>query len=142
MNKTLLPEGVRVSYGAAFKLNAWAAVAILVSAFGHWFLRKPNLDALLRATISLAPLVPSFLYVRTIARWMRALDELQRRIQNEAWFFAATGTIFIMTALNLLAGCGLLQGGRLGGGLGWEGIYALTFFLWALGCVIANRRYQ
>ena len=26
--------------------------------------------------------------------------------------------------------------------LGWEGTYALTFFLWMLGCVLANRRYR
>jgi hypothetical protein len=142
MNETLLPDGVRVSYGAAFKLNAWAAVAILTSAFGHWYLRTPNLATLLRAAITLAPLVPSLLYVRAIARWVRTLDELQRRIQHEAWFFATTGTIFVETALSLLAGNGLLQRSRFAGGLGWEGMYALTLFLWCLGCVLANRRYQ
>ena len=131
-----------MDYGTALRLNLWAMVALLVSAFGHWNLRKPGLDALLRATIAIAPLVPSLLYVRAIARWIRAMDELQRRVQQEAWFFATTGTVFVQTALNLLAGAGLLQGGRLAAGLGWEGTYALTFLLWVVGCFRANRCYR
>ena len=33
-----------------------------------------------RAIIALAPLVPSLLYVRSIARWIGGMDRLQRRL--------------------------------------------------------------
>ena len=133
---------MRTSYGTAFRLNAWAAVALLAAAFAHWYLRKPDLSVSLRAAITLAPLIPSLLYARAIARWIRGMDELQRRIQYEAWFFATTGAIFVATSLGLLAGQKVLPGTRFDNGLGWEGMFALTFFLYILGCVIANRRYR
>jgi len=142
MTDRLFPEGVQTSCATAVKLNAWALVALLASAFAHWFVRRPDLGGSLRAAVALAPLVPSLLYVRAIARWIRSLDELQRHIQLEAWFFATTGTIFVATALSLLGGTGVLRGTRFAGGLGWEGTYALTFFLWVLGCAISNRRYR
>jgi hypothetical protein len=142
MNDRLLPEALQTTYGTACKLQTWALVALGFSAFGHWYLRKPDLSIPLRMIVALAPLIPSFLYARDIARWIRGLDELQRRIQSEAWLFAATGTIFVATSLTLMAGAGLLQGSRLQHGLGWEGTYALSFLLWAIGCARANRRYR
>jgi hypothetical protein len=142
MNTKLLPDALHTSYITAFKLNAWAAVAILISALGRWYANGHELAAIVRGGVSLLPLIPSALYVRDIGHWIRTLDELQCRIQHEAWFFATTGTIFVITALNLLETSGLLQGTRVAQGLGWEGTYALTFVLWIAGCVISNHRYQ
>ncbi len=142
MNTYLVPDSVRISYGTALKLNAWAIVAVFLSAFGHWYLSKGDSGPLTRGMISLLPLAPSFLYARAIAHWIRALDELQRRIQHEAWFFATAGAIFVLTALNLLQASGVLAGSRLAHGLGWEGTYAITFLLWVVGSVLSNRRYQ
>jgi hypothetical protein len=142
MNKILIPDAVQTSYATAFKLNTWAAVAILISALGRWYVHTHSLDAIVRGGVSLLPLIPSALYVRAIAHWIWTLDELQRRIQLEAWFFSTTGTIFVVTALNLLGASGLLSGTRVAAGLGWEGTYALAFLLWVAGCLVSNRRYQ
>jgi hypothetical protein len=86
----------------------------------------------------LLPLVPSFLYVRSIARWIGGMDELQRRIQLEACLFATTGAVFISAAMSLLETSGVLRSH----GLGWEGTFAAILLLYILGNVISNRRYQ
>src|SRR5207244_2530913 len=105
----ILPESVRpgkhYSFRADMKLNAWAFVAVLVSILARWLLhRHDDWGAPLQAVIALTPLLPSLLYVRSIARWISGMDELQRRIQLEACLFATTGTVFITTALGLLEG--------------------------------------
>lgn len=142
MSAKLSPEAVRTPFCAAFKLNTWAIVAILVSAAGRWCVANGNLNIAIRAVISLVPLVPTALYVRAIARWIRSQDELQRRIQQEAWLFATTGTVFVVTCLNMLGSSGIILGKHLAQGLGWEGSYALALFLWMLGCLISSRRYE
>ena len=96
----------------------------------------------LRALVALSPLLPSLLYVRSITRWMRGMDELQRRIQLEACLFATTGTIFIATAVNLLGMAGVLQATRIQNGLGWEGMFAFVIAFSVLGNLIINRRYR
>lgn len=142
MKPNLLPEASRISPGTAIKLNVWAGVAVLVSFTSRWWLpHHPESGTLVRVVVALAPLVPSLLWARSIARWMRGLDELQRRIQQEAWFFAAMGTVFVVTALNLVESAGILHLGRLPHGLGWEGCFALMFLLYSTGCAISNRRY-
>jgi hypothetical protein len=127
MNETILPDVVRpgkhYSFRADLKLNFWAFVALLLAAFARW-------------------LLPSLIYVRAIARWIRGMDELQRRMQLEACLFATTGTVFIATALSLLAGFGLFQSTRIAHGLGWEGTFAVVVLLYILGNIVVNRRYR
>ena len=86
------------------KLNAWAFVAVVMALGSRIALhRHVEWGVPLRAVVSLSPLLPSLLYVRSIAGWIRGMDKLQRRIQLEACLFATTGTIFVATAFNLLA---------------------------------------
>ena len=99
-------------------------------------------NLVLRTGVALAPIIPSLLWARSIARWMRQLDELQRRIQYEAWFFAAVGTVFVMTALNLSNSAETFASRRMPHGLGWEGAFAAMFFLYCVGCAVSNRRYK
>ncbi len=143
MNKTILPDAVRpgkhYSFLADLKLNAWAFVAVLASFIAHWLLpRHTDWRDPLRAAIALVPLVPSFLYVWSIARWIGGMDELQRRIQLEACLFGTTGTVFITAAMSLLEAAGVLQSH----GLGWEGTFAAILLLYILGNIFSNRRYQ
>lgn len=143
MNKTLLPEAVHTPPSVALKLNAWAGVAVIVSFLSRWWLpHHADWNAAARTLVALAPIVPSLLWARSIGNWMRGLDEMQRRIQYEAWFFAAVGTVFFLTALNLVESAGILRMGRLPRGLGWEGAFAGMFFLYCVGCAISNRRYK
>jgi hypothetical protein len=147
MKNPIFPESVQpgkhYSFRADIKLNAWALVAVLVAAASRILIhRHPDWDGLLRAALALAPLIPSLLYVRSCARWMRGMDELQRSIQLEACLFATIGTIFVATAVNLLGMAGVLQATRLQNGLGWEGMFALVIFFYVLGNGVFNRRYR
>ena len=147
MNHPVLPEAVRpgrhYSLKADLRLNAWAFVAVAVAFVARWYLKDhPNGSAWLRAGVALTPLLPSLLYVRSIAGWIRGMDELQRRIQLEACLFATTGTVFVATALGLMDGAGVLATARLQHGLGWEGTFASILLLYVLGNVIFNRQYR
>lgn len=143
MSTKLLPEAVQTSPGDAIKLSAWAGVAVVVASLSRWWLlHHTDGSVVARAVIALAPIVPSLLWMWSITRWISQLDELQRRIQSEAWFLAAVGTVLVTTALNLVASAGVLQLTRLSNGLGWEGAFAVMFLLYCVGCVITNRRYR
>jgi hypothetical protein len=130
MDKPILPDSVQpgrhYSFRADMKLNAWSA---------EW-------GVPLRILVALSPLLPSLLYVRSIARWIRGMDELQRRIQVEACLFATTGTIFLATAFNLLGMAGVLQATRIQNGVGWEGMFASVVAFFVLGNFVVNRNYR
>ena len=146
-NTPTLPETVRpgkhYSFAADMKLNAWALVAVAVSIVARELLKhNRNWGALMQSVVALTPLLPSLLYLRSIARWIGGVDELQRRIQVEACLFATTATVFLRTALDLLGGIGILQSTRLRHGLGWEGTFAAIIVFYILGNIVLNRRYR
>ena len=147
MNETILPDAVRpgkhYSFRADLKLNAWAFVALVVAFVARWLLRhQPGWSSPMQSLVALSPLLPSLMYVRSIARWIRGMDELQRRIQLEACLFATTGTVFVATALSLLEGAGIVLSARLQHGLGWEGTFGAIILLYIIANIIVNRRYR
>jgi len=145
MNKTTLESvqpGRNYSFRADMKLNAWAFVAVGFAFASRIVIRThPECDLWLRAAIAVLPLLPSLLYVRSIARWIRGMDELQQRIQLGACLFATTGTIFIVLAYNLLVAQGIYLA-RLPHGLDWEDTFASVILLYIFGNFIINRRYR
>ncbi len=146
MSNPILPESVQpgkhYSFRADLKLNAWAFVAMLVSAIARWLLQHhPEWSRPLQSAVALSPLLPSLFYVRSIGRWLGGMDELQRLIQLQACLFATTGTVLITTGLSLLEGKGIFLW-RFQHGLGWEGTFAVVIFLYVVGNIIINRRYR
>jgi hypothetical protein len=93
-----------------------------------------------RITIALTPLLPGLLYLRKGLQLLRGKDELQRRIQLEAWLFAALGTVIFSAILNVFRANGM-AGNWLPHGLEVGGTYLTMFFLWSIGVSIANLRY-
>lgn len=122
----------------AFKLNAWAGVAVVAAGLSRAWLHSTELTGALRVGVVLLPLLPGLLYVLSIWRWMQGLDELQRRLQLEAVCFAALCMLLITLTTDLLRMAG--ETARMS--FGWEGYFAFTFFLYALGLARANRRYR
>ena len=103
--------------------------------------RYPDWSPLLRGLLALAPLIPGLFYIRNGMRFIRGLDELQRRIQHEAWLFAALGTVIMGTGINILNAHGV-QLWALDHGLGLGGTFTLMFTLWLVGSALANCRYK
>ena len=114
MNKPNLPEelffGKSYSFQANLKVNGWAFVAMLVSFAGDMLLhRYQDWPVALRSIIVLAPLLPALLWVRSVAQWIRGMDELHRRVSLEACLFAAVWTLFIVTGWHVLDAAGVFQ---------------------------------
>lgn len=141
-NGSWFPEVVHTTFSSAISLNAWAVVAAVTAAGSR--MGAPRLvdqPLAVRSAVALMPLVPTFLWIRALSRWVNSLDEMQRRIQLEAWCFAAVGTVCLDVTLNLLQSAAILRHPSVVHGLGWEGHFALTFFLYMLGTVRVNRRF-
>ena len=140
--ESVQPLSGHYSWKQDLRLNAWFVVAALVYGLGCLLLkRQPNWSVSARAMISLAPLVPGLLYIRSGLRFVRGMDELQRRIQLEAWLFAALGTLLVEIVINI-AGASGIHLGLIERGLGVGQTFTLTFALWLVGSAIAHRRYQ
>ena len=121
-NKLNVPEevipGKNYSFWADMKVNGWLLVAMLTGAanallfhsklpYGtlrHYYQDWP---IVLRAVVELVPLLASLLWARSMARWIRGMDELHRRITLEAWLFAAIVTLSVLSIWPLLDGAGV-----------------------------------
>jgi hypothetical protein len=140
--ESLQPCSGLYSFRKDLKLNAWLAVTtatyILSLLVVKW---NPEASATVRATISLAPLIPGLLYIRSWARFITGLDDLQRRIQLEAWLFAAVGTVLVGLTVDTLNESGIRLGG-LEHGLGMGEVFIVAFALWLFGSGIASHRYK
>lgn len=135
---TRLPDAVRMTYGRACRLNAWAMIAVLAAVGSRLWLRSPELTGPGRVAVALLPLWPAILYARAVWRWVTALDELQRRLQQEAIGFAVIGMLLLTLGIDLARVGGVATGLT----LGWEGFFVGTFLLWTLGVRRANARYR
>jgi hypothetical protein len=140
--ESLQPCSGLYSFRKDIKLNAWLAVttATYVASLmvAKW---NPQENVTIRSAIALAPLLPGLLYIRSWARFINGLDELQRRIQLEAWSFAAVGTVLVSLVVSTLNE----SGARLGGlehGLGMGQAFFVAFTLWLFGSGLANRRFK
>jgi hypothetical protein len=108
---TLNPKNY--SFWADMKVNGWLLVAMLTGAANallfhskapYGLLRHYYQDwpVVLRAVVELVPLLASLLWARSMARWIRGMDELHRRITLEAWLFAAIATLYFLSIWHLL----------------------------------------
>ena len=89
-----------------------------------------------RLAFGLLPVVPSAYLIWAMARWIRSLDELQRKIQMDALALAYTIAILVAVTLNFLHKAGFHPP------LGWEDGWAILVFLYAGASAITARRYQ
>ncbi|MCS1407879.1 MAG: hypothetical protein M2R45_01040 [Verrucomicrobia subdivision 3 bacterium] len=142
-----LPESNRprpYPFWADIKLNAWAIVAVVLALPNHFvsFSGFEGTVALLRALLTVLPVFPTILWLRSLKRWMDSLDELQRRIQLEAGLGALAWTCLLVTIVSLLRSSSLLVDTRFEQGLGWEGTFASLVFGYLLSCLVVNCRYR
>jgi len=126
----------------SFELSAWLALATLVYVITLILVRRhPGWSPSEKIAVSLVPILPGLFYLKKGIQLLRELDELQRRIQFEAWLFAAIGTVIVGTVINVFNANGL-EGKWVAHGLEVGGTYLTMFLLWSVGVVIANLRYR
>ena len=165
-NKPNIPQvvmpGKNYSLWADLKLNGWIFAA-WPTIFGGdlWLYNHEDCPFMLRVIIALIPLAMCLLWMRNVARWIRGMDELHRRITLEACLFAITSTFFVITAWQHLKHMGILEAifrsshsflGELARGFNLAGLTEYDFYyplavmlllsFYLLGHTIFNRRYK
>lgn len=133
----------RYSLRADVRLNLWLTIGIAPSLILTRYLVEHHAEwtAVTKAAVLLVPLIPCVLQVCAYLSFVRGLDELQRKIQSEAWLFAVIGTLLTAAAINTV-NTNAVTVPFLEHGLGLPGVILLNALLWPIGGVLANRRYK
>jgi hypothetical protein len=112
-----------------------AMLAYLMVLVGSVVVVQANREAGWRYIVVLLPVAPAafviWLFVRALAR----LDEMQKRIQMQAFGFSLGFTALITFGYGFLEGAGLPH-------LSWTYVLPLMAVLWALGAAIYTWRYR
>lgn len=140
--ESMTPCSGQYSFKQDMKLSAWLIVACGVYLVGLFVLKHyPDLGSGWKAAVTLAPLIPALLCLRTWVCFIRGLDELQRRMQLEVWLSAALTTVVVGATLSSLSSVGIRWSERLSG-LGIGEALGLMFVFWIIGSIRTNRRFQ
>ena len=132
----------RVSPGQVMKSLVWLAVTCALYVAMLWLVKRhPEWSPAWRVTATLTPLLPGVLYLLSLLRSFRAMDELQRRIQWEAWVFALAGTVVATTVLNVLNANGVGPAAY-PHGLQIGGVYMTMYLLWSVGFTVSCLRFR
>ena len=94
-----------------WKVNGWLFLATIISGIcdilfprqvGQWPL-------VLRAVVAVVPFLALLLWARSLAQWVRGMDELHRRITLAAILFTTSATFFFVMAWHRLDKAGVFQ---------------------------------
>ena len=133
------------SFRTDLKVNGWGYLSMALSFASDALLpHHKEWHVAVRAIIALSPMIPALLWGRVFARWIRGMDELQRRITVEVCLFATTATLFLFAALRPLVKAGIFQPLE-NTGLDlhtWWGTSWLLVCFYILGSRILHRRFK
>jgi hypothetical protein len=114
---------------------ALAMLAYLIFLVGSVTVLQANPDAPWRYAVAVLPVAPAAIVVLLFVRRLARLDELQRRIQTQAFGFSLGTTALLTFAYGFLEGVGLPH-------LNWTFVLPLMAILWAVGAAIFTIRYR
>ncbi len=103
-----------------------------------WLIRRGIEPAGLRAFVALLPMLPLALFVGAALRYLRSIDELQRRIETEA-----IGIASLLVSLGYFAG-GLLHAAkvlRIDAGAAMLWVFPLLCLVYGIAKMMLTRRY-
>src|SRR5437660_1206916 len=108
------------------------AVLLIVSVF---LIKHGPSSAWWRIPLALAPMISIFFALRAFLRFFHRIDELQRRIQLEAFAISFGITCVVTFSYGLLEYAGFPA-------ISWIWIPPFMMTLWCIGEAISSRRYQ
>ena len=101
-------------------MNYWLFIAVVVGLANaiYFYPIGPGFDGVLREDfltwpvgirliIESVPLLAGLLWARSVARFIRGMDELHRRVTIEAWLIAALATIVFISIWPMLNAAGI-----------------------------------
>jgi hypothetical protein len=112
-----------------------ALLAYMMLLIGSVTVLRGSPEANWRYIVAVVPVAPAALVLYLFVRRLARLDELQKRIQIEAFGFSLGGTALITFAYGFLEGAGLPH-------LNWTYVLPLMTVLWAVGTAIFTFRYR
>ncbi len=112
-----------------------AMLAYLMFLVGSVTVLQANPDASWRYFVAVLPVAPAAIVLLLFVRRLARMDELQRRIQTEAFGFSLGATALLTFAYGFLEGVGLPH-------LNWTFVLPLMAVLWAVGTAISTFRYR
>lgn len=132
----------RISLKQVIKSLVWLAATCALYVLMLWLVkRNPEWSPGWRVAATLTPLWPGVFYLLSLLQSFKAMDELQRRIQLEAWVFALAGTVVVSAVLNVLNANGMGPAAY-PHGLQIGGFYMTMYLLWSVGFTISRLRYR
>jgi len=132
----------RISLRQVANSLIWLAATTAVYVAAAKLLRgHPDWSPGWRVAATLMPVVPGIFYLLSLLRSFRAMDELQKRIQLEAWVFALAGTVVVTTVLNVLNANGMALA-NYPHGFQVGGVYMTMYLFWSVGFAVSRLRYR
>jgi uncharacterized membrane protein len=107
-------------------------IGLVLALASQWLTKHQTLSFRLRLLLAV---IPGALYLISLVRGIRGLDELERRIHFEAAAIAYVSGALLTLVFGGLERTGIYQAR-------WSDIGNPLLFLWALGYVLAVRRYR
>jgi hypothetical protein len=123
-----------VTYRSQIEIGL-ALLAYMMLLIGSVTLLRANPDASWRYIVAVVPVVPAALVVFLFVRRLAETDELQKRIQTEAFGFALGATALLTFTYGFLEGAGMPH-------LNWTFILPLIAILWGVGTAVFTFRYR
>jgi hypothetical protein len=112
-----------------------AGALFILGMFGYVSLLNMDLSSTQQILSSLLAIIPTILFVLTIASAIAHLDEMQRRIQVEAIALAFAGTAIVVAAYMLLGLAGVPSPS-------WGLLLVIMTFMWGIGKLWTMWRYK
>ena len=115
-------------------------IAYSLSLFGSIWLIKRGIESVpLRAAVAIVPALAILLFMRAALRYLREVDELQRRIETEAIGIAALTVSFLYFAAGLLDKARVISVDAAAAMI-W--VFPMTMLVYGIAKFFAVRRYQ
>ena len=112
-----------------------AMVAYLMILVGSVTVLQANPNAPWRFVIAILPVIPAGLTIAIFVRALARLDELQKRIQMQAFGFSLGATALLTFGYGFLEGAGMPH-------LSWTFVLPLMAILWGVGTAVFTIRYR
>ena len=133
-----------------WRVNGWLFVATILSGASDILFPRAvsGWPVAARAAVAVIPFISLLLWARALARWVRGMDELHRRITVAAILFTVSATFFFVVLWHRLDRAGVFQAifgnsSAASWDIGTVGhIFLLMTCCYFLGYRIFNRRYQ
>src|SRR5487761_1314489 len=127
-------QATLITYRSQIEI-ALALLAYMMFLIGSVTVLRANPGAPWRYVVAVVPVLPAALVVYLFVRRLARTDELQKRIQTEAFGFALGGTALLTFTYGFLEGAGMPH-------LNWTFVLPLIAVLWGLGTAIFTFRYR